>query len=361
MTILFVGGGTLGPVMPLVACARAIRRLSPKAQCVWIGTPIGPEAAIIARESIPFSSLPVAKLDRFPSWRWLTFPFDWARARQKAKRLIDDMRPDIVVSVGGYTAIPIVLAAAARGIPCATHQLDLEPGRTNAMIAKHCASVTTSFAYEVAPFGDRVRDERIATPVAIAEKQSPTAEVAKRHFGFDANRPVVLIFGGGSGAQFLNKHVARTLDVWLSFTNVLHGTGIGKTAALDASKRKGYFARALFMEDMRAAYAAADIVIGRGGMGTLSEIAWAKKTAIVVPIPNTHQETNARAFEERGAAIVVDQKSKSVDEDILTAAKLLLTDGAERRAMGARAHETIPTDDGTALAKRVLSLIRPSL
>lgn len=355
MKCLFVGGGTLGPVMPLLAVARALRKTDPDMEFAWIGTPVGPEGPLIQREGIEFFPLTVAKLDRFFSWRWLTFPFDWARARLGASRLLREIRPDVVIAAGGYTAIPVFLAAGKQGIPCATHQLDVEPVRTNVWIARFCSSVTTSFEYEHAPFGDRVHDVRIATPVAIAGEPLPSREQAAKHFDLDPGRPTVFVFGGGTGSLALNEMMVRTRNRWLKFAQVLHGTGIGKGEARK-EKASGYVSKPLFDADMREAYAVADLVICRAGMGTLSEISWSRKSAILVPLPESHQETNAKAFEERGAAVVVDQRDLCFDATLIDTAERLMRHADERRAMGERASAFLPTDDGSELARRILEI-----
>ncbi len=343
--------------MPLLAVLRVLRRMDPQMSCAWIGTPTGPEGPFVRSEQVKFYALPVAKLDRFFSWRWLTFPFDWARARHEATRMIKEIRPDIVVAAGGYTAIPVVLAAVKRGIPCATHQLDVEPVRTNRWIARYCGSVTTSFAYADAPFGDQVHDVQIATPVAIAEKALPSREKALHHFGLDTKRVTVFLFGGGTGALALNEMVARTKDRWLSFTQFLHGTGIGKGRAAQ-DHASGYVSKPIFDKDMRDAFAAADLVICRAGMATLSEIAWSQKAAILIPLPTSPQEANAKAFEERGAAVIIDQRRVDFDDALMKTARRLLRDTETRQAMGARAHAFLPTDDGTALAQRLMNLLK---
>ncbi len=353
MHILFVGGGTLGPVTPLLATMRALKKIAPDTTFSWIGTPSGPERILVEKEGIGFRALPSAKLPRYPSIQWLTFPFDWARVRSLAKQMVKDLKPDVVVGVGGFTAVPVMLAATKLGIPCVTHQLDVVPGLSNRRIAEHCASVTTSFEYEKAPFGTHVNDEQIATPTRFFIEHLPTKKKAMEEFGFDPAKPVILVFGGGTGAQALNEMVWRTKDQWLAFTQLIHVTGIGKDSQKD--ERAGLYVVKPFLDvQMLSAYAAADLIISRAGVGSLSEIAALKKAAIIIPMPKSHQEYNAKAFEERGACVAAHQESATFDDDVLSAARLLLNDEEERKIMGEQAHAFLPTDDGTAFAKRIL-------
>ncbi|MBP6945122.1 UDP-N-acetylglucosamine--N-acetylmuramyl-(pentapeptide) pyrophosphoryl-undecaprenol N-acetylglucosamine transferase, partial [Patescibacteria group bacterium] len=229
------------------------------------------------------------------------------------------------------------------------------PGLANRLIAQQCMSVTTSFEYEKRPLGERVSDEPLTTPMRYAHIALPTREAAVKAFGLDPHQSIVCVYGGGQGAHALNIFVERTLDVLLRFTQIIHVTGQGKDTHLQQRQRKGYVVRSLLSgEEMGRAHAAADLEITRAGIGTLSEIAGLKKAALIIPIPDTQQEANAHAFEERGAVMVFDQASSTFDEDVVSSAKILLQDRSERQAMGERANAFFPTDDGTAFAKRIL-------
>lgn len=358
MKILFTGGGTLGPVTPLLAVARAILALEPTTTLAWIGTPTGPERALIEQELIPFCSLPVVKLVRYPSKSWLTFPWDWYQARKQARVLIDEIRPDVVVTAGGFTSVPVIFAARKRGIPCAMHQLDLKPGLANKQVAPYCQSITTSFEYERPPFRCPLADERITTPTRFRLEDLPSRIKAARTFGLNPAEPIMLVFGGGTGALAINALMEKTQEAWLQFTQVIHLTGKGKRAPT-LKEKNGYVIREFLNEELIEAYAAADLVVSRAGFGTLSEMTVAlQKPTIVIPLPGTEQELNARAFEEQGSVVVVYQDAPQVAEDLLATAQLLLNDKETRQEMGEAAKRFLPTDDGTVLATRVLALAK---
>lgn len=355
--ILLVGGGSLGPVTPLLAMVRTLKKMDPSIRFTWIGTPTGPEGELMKEEGIPFFSLPVVKLTRYPSISWIRLPVDWMRVRYLAGKKLDELKPDVIVTVGGYTAVPVVYAASKRGIPCATHQLDLLPGLANRKIAPLCESVTTSFEYERAPFDGYISDERIATPSRFSLEHLPSRAKAARHFDLDPKKPILLVFGGGTGAQALNRWVDDMRKKLLSFTQIIHLTGRGKNPGWKS--QSGYFVTELLTNEMCEAYAAADLVISRAGFATLSEMtAGLKKATIVVPLPGTEQELNARAFEERASVVIVPQDRENFADELLETARLLLQDKDERLAMGERAHAFMPVDDGSSLAKRVLSILK---
>lgn len=357
MTILFVGGGSLGPVTPLLATAKVLRRKYPSLRLEWVGTPSGPERGFVEAEGISFCSLPVVKFPRYPSWQWLRLPWDWLRARQLAERLVERIRPEAVVTAGGFTAVPIILSAVRRGIPCAAHQLDLVPGLTNKRIARLCTSVTTSFEYKHPPFGEDVSDEHIATPVRFSVSDLPERDQAARYFSLHASKPIVLFIGGGTGARRLNQHLARTWLQWSDFTQVIHLTGRGQEKV--ETRDRGYRSYDLLdKKNLLQAYAAADVVVSRAGIGALSELAALQKATVFVPLPDSPQEANAAACEERGAALVFSQSSSTFDDDLLTTVRLLLTDTKERRRLGRTLSLAFPTDDGSMLAERICAILK---
>ncbi len=355
--ILFVGGGTLGPVTPLLAVARVLRRQHPDFLFAWIGTQNGPERPLIESVGIPFYILPEAKFPRHPDRRWLSFPRDWLRARHEARRLIRELKPSAVVSVGGFTAVPMVMVASSMGIPCVTHQLDVQPGLSNRQIASRCVSVTTSFAYNRPPFGRGVKTRVIATPTRFSARDLPSREEGCAVFEFDPARPVLLVFGGGTGAQPLNEWMERAAPSLIRSTQILHVTGSHKlTTELERAARSfcGYHVVSFLQEEMLHAYAAADVIVCRGGLGSFSEMATFKKSALIVPIPHSHQEINAQRFQESDAAEIVSQLDPQFDDVMHQRIEKLLNQPRRRAQLGKHAHELLPTDDGTALAKQVL-------
>lgn len=355
--VMIVGGGTLGPVTPLLAVVRAIRNLRSDVVFSWVGTPNGPERVLVEAAGIPFHVLPVAKLAKHPSLNWFAFPFQWMKARMAAKELIQRLRPDLVAGVGGFTAVPLMFAAHAAKIPCVTHQLDWEPGLANKPVVKFCDSVTSSFVYDKSPFAASVHVDAIPTPVRYQLQDLPTRNEGAEVFKLDPTKPIVLIFGGGTGAQALNEQVQRTLPQWLQFTQVIHLTGLGKGHETRVSDAR-YVRRALLDKEMLSAYACADLVICRAGIGTLSELAALQKPAIIVPLPQSPQLANAREFADVSAAVVIDQDSPVFDQEVLERAKNLLHDADERLAMARRMVKVMPTDDGTTLAKRIVRLLQ---
>lgn len=357
MKIAYAGGGSLGPVTPLLAAHERILEQDPGCQALWFGTPDGPERALVEARGIPFVTVPVAKWPRFLSWDRLLFPFRYLQAVQRVRRILRQERPDIIVSAGGFTAVPVVRVAARLGIPCLAHQLDWLPGLANRFLADRCTKVTSSFAYDVPPFGKRVSVEMIPTPVQFSLDDLPARSQAVRQLGLVSARPILLVMGGGTGATSINDLVTRS---WLSWQRrgwqVIHLTGKGKLG--ESLTGPGIIQKELCLpEEMRVLYGAADLVVMRAGLGAISEAVSLRKPMVLVPLPGSAQEANARAFAVAGGALVIPQAQEGFDLWIEKAVQRLLRDAAFARLTVDRAAKVLETDRGEALAAEVLGLV----
>jgi UDP-N-acetylglucosamine--N-acetylmuramyl-(pentapeptide) pyrophosphoryl-undecaprenol N-acetylglucosamine transferase len=355
-TILFAGGGSLGPVTPLLAVAARLREKKKDLRIGWAGTDAGPEREMVEAAGIPFATVPVAKLPRYASTKLLTAPFDYLRARRVSTQLVQAWMPRVVVSAGGFTAVPVIAEAVARHIPCITHQLDYVPGMSNRMAARHCRYVTTSFEYPVAPFHTHGVMYRIPTPTRFSSFDLPNHEEARKSFGLDPKRPTVLLMGGGQGAQAFNDAAPRIHAGLPDHAQVIHLTGRGKASAA-AADTTDYVVRELLNEqEMLHAYAAADVVISRAGIGAISELAALQKAAILIPLPSSPQEQNAEQLGD--AVITIHQSEPDWHTQAATMAAGLLADTTERTRLGRVLHSVFPTDKGDVLAALVLSVLK---
>jgi UDP-N-acetylglucosamine--N-acetylmuramyl-(pentapeptide) pyrophosphoryl-undecaprenol N-acetylglucosamine transferase len=367
MTVLFTGGGTLGPVTPLLAVLRQMKKRRTDIDFAWAGTTNGTEREVVEREGMKFYAIPEAKISRYPTVKWLTWPFDYLRARFVSHRVIQQVKPSLVVSVGGFTSVPVIIAARRKNIPCAIHQLDAEPGLANKAVAKLCKSVTTSFSYDIPPFHG-VKSEQTVTPCRFASVKVPTKEDAARYFRLDPSRNVVFIVGGGTGAMSINEAVWKVIGRLLMTAQVIHLTGKGKARYADVGhpilggrrtsddlggERSGYVMKEFFDESlMLNAYAAADIVVSRAGMGGITDLISLKKPAILIPIPKSHQERNVRRL-----PFAVVQQGSHFEERLFKEIEQFLHDKEALRNLGEVVGSALPVDDGSALAERWMGLL----
>lgn len=353
-SVLFAGGGTLGPVTPLLAVADRLREADEDYKIAWVGTDSGPERSLIELKGIPFTTIPVAKLPRYLSTKLVTLPFDYLRARQAASRVLDAFRPRAIISAGGFTAVPIIQEAYQRRIPCLAHQLDAEPLLSNRLIVRHCRYVTTSFPYDRNPFPKASTVYHVPTPVRFAPEDLPSRTAACEYFGFNPALPVLFVMGGGTGAIALNKAMWDIESKLPSEIQIIHSTGKGKMERIEVS-RSGYMVQEFFnAEEMGLAYAASDLIVSRAGFGAISECASLSKCMILVPLPNSPQERNVHELD--GAVIPVRQSdgfSKTLHRMIVT----MLEEKELRDDFGDQLHDRLPTDRGDVIVNLVKSMM----
>lgn len=340
----------MGPVMPLIAVARAIRSRRPDAAFVWIGSADGPEFDVVDAEGIPFFAIPAGKFRRYFSLRNLIDPFRIIGGFFAAVVLLLRLRPSAVVSAGGFVAVPVVWAAALLRIPVHIHQQDVIPGLANRLSFPFASGVSTALAKSVADFGGRA--VHTGNPVR-PDVVTGSADAARRRFGIpDDGLPTVLVLGGGTGAAGLNTLVVDALPFLSGACRVLHVTGPGKEIPAEG---EAYVHVPYIADGMGDAYALADVVVTRGGMGTLTELAVVGKPAIIVPMPSSHQEANAAMFEREGAARIFDQHAGDA-QAFAAAVVMLLRDRAARDVLAAAMRRVNPKDADGRIADMVLGL-----
>ena len=297
MKILFTGGGSAGHVVPNLALMHELRYTH---ALVYMGTG-GIEERLVTEAGYPFLRVDCPKLVRSFTPKNLTIPYRLHRAKKEALGLMRAEKPGLVFSKGGFVSYPAVWAAARLGIPVLTHESDLTPGLCTKLIAKKCRYVLTSFEETAKRFPN---GKYVGSPVR-KELFSGDKQRALHKLALPPNKPVLLVFGGGSGSHVLNEALKNALDDLLPDFTVLHITG--KNAA---DGREGYFTKP-FEADMASAYAAADVVLARAGSNTVFELLALKKRAVLVPLERGSrgdQLENAAYFEEKGLVRVLGER-----------------------------------------------------
>ncbi len=330
MHILFTGGGTLGPVTPLLSVVTQWKKRDPDMRASWIGTPHGPERLLIEGAKIPFFPLSAPRMNRYRKWTYLAIPFHMLWSMGNAYRMLRELRPDMVMSAGAYVSIPVAIVAWMMRIPIWVHELDVRPGVANRVMAWFATRMSTTWqetASAYPPKKTSVVGTMVRPALFLGDRTS-----ARDRYGFRADLPTVFILGGGTGAASLNAACLSIADELTRVANVLHLTGRGKMIpALQSLAQQGkpYVALEFLHEGMADAYALADVVVARAGMGTISELAALQKASLILPLPGSQQEENARALAQRHAAEVL---PGDVTPQMLLQAILRLVQSSERRA-----------------------------
>ncbi len=323
MKILFSGGGTAGPVTPLIAVAQEIQLVKPDSHLLWIGTFRGPEKTLVMNNQIQFMPIFSGKLRRYFSWRNFVDPFLIVLGFFQSLYILKRFDPDVVVSAGAFVSVPVAWAAWVLRKPVIIHQLDIKKGLANTLMTPCASKVTVSFPELVSEFPEK-KVEHIGTPIRSLLFQGDRNR-AYTALNLDSELPTILVLGGGTGSLFINKLTISSLPELLNFCQVIHITGSGKGVPAIALKEKEerYHSFEFVVDELPNIFAAADVVICRAGIGTLTELAALGKPAVVIPIPDSQQEKNVEYFKQHQAVIELQQKDLSAQSFIEEIRELL--------------------------------------
>jgi len=343
MRLLIAGGGTGGHLFPALAVARGFRAEEPLGAVLLVGRAGGPEERLVPEAGFELETVRVRGLDRDAPWKNLALPVLIPLALRAGLRIVDRFRPDVVLGMGGYVMAPAVAAARMRRIPYVLHEKDVRPGLATRYFAAGAAAVCTTLP------GTEKRLNHghvVLTGVPLRDGFVPrTPNVPPR---------VLLVTGGSQGARHINQAVWSVLDgLCARFEEVIHVAGAQGVEGI-AEVRDSYdrYSGLTFSDDMPALMGRADLVVSRAGVGTIAEATAVGLPMILVPgtFGGGHQEENAKAMVEAGAAIRISDSELS-GEALMRAIESL--DGDRLRAM-AKASAAAGRRDA---AKRVLAVL----
>lgn len=304
MKVLFTGGGTLGSVTPLLAVAEAYEAQDKDVEFVWVGTDTGPEFDLVDELGIPFFTVSSGKFRRYFSVKNFSDLFRIVAGFFQSIALLRRLRPDVVISAGGFVAVPVIWAAGLLKMRVHVHQQDIRPGLANRLCLPFATSVSVAFEKSLEDYAE-YEPVWTGNPVRKAMFDGDEGE-AIREFGLEEGVPTVLVLGGGTGAASLNALVVGAAGDITGSAQIVHVTGKGKGGESDVSMSR-YHAVEFLTDAMKHAYAVADLVVTRAGMGTLTELVALGKPTIIIPMPNSHQEENADFFAVHGKIPVLEE------------------------------------------------------
>lgn len=360
-SFVIAGGGTGGHVFPGLAVADALRRLA-DVDVTFVGTARGLEARVVPSRGYPLELLTVEPMKGGGVARAVRGAFVASAATARALAIVRRARPRAVLSVGGYAAGPVSLAAAALGVPLAILEPNAKMGLTSTLLAPFARRAYVAWP-EAARFVRASALRVVGVPLRDGFVPAPYA----------AHRPLrVLVLGGSQGAKALNDRmpeamarVARELREIGdgAEVDVLHQTGRDRDAAVRAAYAEEGVARATvvpFVDDVAAEIARADVVVARSGAGAVAEISAVGRPAILVPFPfaaDDHQAKNAEALASAGGAIAVRQEAADAFR-LARELVLLLRDDARRARMAEASRLAGKPNAAHAVAEDLLHLAR---
>ncbi len=305
-TIVLIGGGTAGHVIPNIALLPALRDAGYDIH--YIGTRGSIEQTLIAREGIPYHAVPAGKFRRYLDWQNIT---DLCRIKfgfLKALFLLARIKPAVVFSKGGFVTPPIIWAAWLHRIPVICHESDLTPGLANKLALPFARRICHAFA-ETAHYLPAKKAVHTGIPVR-AELANGNAQTGRDRGGFTSAKPIVLIMGGSLGARAINAAVRAALPDLLTDCQICHLCGQGNLdSAFDNTQ--GYAQFEYITDDLPHFFAAADCIVSRAGATTLFELLALQKPALLIPLSRRasrgDQIENANAFQNAGYSLVLSE------------------------------------------------------
>lgn len=305
---MFSGGGTLGPVTPLLSIAETYRKVHPETEFVWVGTQHGPEKAVVEGYKITFYPIGAGKWRRYWSWHNVSDLFRIIVAFFQSLLLLWHERPDVLISAGGFVSVPLHWAGWLLGIPSWIHQQDIRVGFATRLMVPFASKITVALEESLKQLPQK-KTEWIGNPVR--DIRYDDREQARKFFNLNETDPVIFALGGGTGSQSVNEMILHSLSALPKNYQIIHLTGKDRSSEMAERAMKSfpnYRVFKFFTDEMKFAYAAADVVVARAGFGTLTELAALSKASIIIPMAGTHQEENAEFLVKHKAIIMLHQE-----------------------------------------------------
>ena len=319
--IVLTGGGTAGHVTPNIALIPKLKEMGYTIS--YIGSYEGIEKKLIEELGIPYYGIASGKLRRYFDLKNFSDPFRVLKGFGQAKKLMKQLKPDVVFSKGGFVTVPVVIAAKKCKIPAVIHESDMTPGLANKLCLSSAAKICCNFPETV---NSLPKDKAVLTGTPIREELLSGDKEAGRQFcGFGSERPVLMVIGGSLGAASVNENIRKILPELLKEFQVIHLCGKGKTDE-SLNGTPGYVQYEYIKEQLPDLFALSDIVISRAGANAICEISALNKPNLLIPLSANasrgDQILNARSFERQGFSMVLEEE-EITQETLLEAIRKL--------------------------------------
>lgn len=371
MRVLMTGGGTSGHVNPALAIAETIKLNAPGSEIAFVGTPRGIENRLVPKAGYKLYHVDVRGLRRSLSPANIRAAYLAAVSPYRAKSIIKEFRPDIVIGTGGYVSWPVARAAQMMGVPTMLHESNAYPGVAVKMLADKTDRILLNFA-KTADYLKKCPPEKLAVvgnPLRSGFSPDSDKKAARRAIGAEGYEKVILSYGGSLGATHLNEAVIAMMnDYSKKHPEILHTLAVGTIEWDDASavfhkyglENVPNLRFVEYLYDMPTQMAAADLIICRAGAMTISEVAMMRRPAIFVPSPNVtenHQYKNALVLAEAGAADIIEEKDLDGGRALVKTVSELISNDEKREAMGKAAGTFAVADANKRIWEEIKKLV----
>lgn len=319
MRVIIAAAGTAGHINPGLAIANKIKEKEENSEIIFIGTSRGLENDLVPRAGYALKTIEAYGLSKKISIDNLKKIVTTLKATGKARKIIQDFKPDIIVGAGGYICGPVVWAAKKEKIPVVLHESNAFPGKATKILAKIADTVLISFEEARNRIPNAKNIVFTGTPIKIQKKEYSNEEKNKilKSVNLKEDKPIILIFGGSQGAQKINEAIIGIIENKLN-TNyqIIWATGPKQFDSIkDEFEKKNIDIHNIenasilpYIYNMEEIMNIADIIVARSGAMTITEISTLGKPSILIPLPNVsqnHQLYNAKVLENVGAAKII--------------------------------------------------------
>ncbi|HQP77322.1 MAG TPA: undecaprenyldiphospho-muramoylpentapeptide beta-N-acetylglucosaminyltransferase [Saprospiraceae bacterium] len=360
--VIISGGGTGGHIYPAIAIADAVKAALDNVELLFVGAEGKMEMEKVPKAGYRIIGLPVAGFQRRLTLKNLMFPFKLIRSMARSKKVVRDFKPDIAIGVGGYASGPVLRVASGSAIPTVIQEQNSYPGVTNKILAKRASAICV--AYEgMERFFPADKIHLTGNPVRrdIADLKDKRDE-GIRFYHLDPAKKTILVMGGSLGARTLNEALAAATQMIAGNEDIqwIWQSGSFYKGMYDDSPlaKLSNVRNLAFIERMDLAYACADLVIGRAGALTISEICIAGKPSILVPSPNVaedHQTKNAMALVEKDATILV--KDDDAMNELVSQSIALVRNEERMQQLGAHARSMGKPNAADDIARVIIEIL----
>lgn len=350
MKVVIAAAGTAGHINPGLAIANKIKQEEPKSEITFIGTTRGLENDLVPRAGFNLKTIDAYGLSKKLTIENIKKMYKTLKGYGEAKKILKDLKPDIVIGTGGYICGATILAAHNLKIPTMLHESNSFPGKAVKMLAKKTDVILISFedAKERIPNAKKI--VHTGTPVKIKKQEYTNSQIEKlkKELGLNNEKPLVLIFGGSQGAQKINEAIMGIIKNKLNKEyQIIWATGpkqydIIKEKLEDANININYIENTKivpYIYNMEEIMNVSDLIVSRSGAMTITEIANLAKPSILVPLPNVsgdHQMYNAKVLANKNAAIIIKNDELNT-VDLNTKIKEIVLDKNKKEQMGKNA------------------------
>ena len=320
--IVLTGGGTAGHVTPNIALLPSLKEAG--YEIFYIGSYNGIESELIAQQKIPYYGIASGKLRRYFDWQNFTDPFRVLHGYFQARRILKKLKPDVVLSKGGFVSVPVVRAAGRLHIRTIIHESDMTPGLANRLAIPVADKVCCSFP-ETLKYLPENKAVLTGSPIR-RELMTGSREKALEFTGWkESSKPTLLVIGGSQGSVAINNALRSDLDELLKDIRIIHLCGRGN---LDPSLtgREGYAQFEYVENELKDLFALSDFVLSRAGANSICELLALRKPNLLVPLSAAasrgDQILNADSYQKQGYSLVL-KEEKLTPESLLESLKEL--------------------------------------